>query len=421
MNINDFKYIVATGCSYGDILKSILIEEESYINEYHTKLKKELADNNIKKYDLYSNNIIFIDVPMRSQGTTWQADSMIYVISNLLSMGVLSENIYSIVEWSQWSRSSETIPQIFYDTLDILSLNKKSYNIGHPSCEEFQIRTNSTNTNFSLVKQKLTDSLNIKSFKEIGINFSYIDGEYYITPSHLDSKSVGNIIGIEWEYFINYLQELDSKKSVDSKIKDYLNNIIKTQNFLKQNNINYNFFHMQSCMSGWYYDNKILKHNLTHNLDYINNHSNPQFTSNKTDIEVVWSKYNYIFNQIDFNNIWQYNENGYRRGGVDEYSYSKYGETSYTSLYDRTFNSMIGKDEHKLIQIPKYGSHPAMLVYKTLWNQITTNCKFFRYTKEYLDFINHKIFEDINYKDITKNGLFISKNKYKEFMKTCKS
>lgn len=421
MNINNFKYIVATGCSYGNILRSILIDDESYINEYHLKIIEELNTKNIKKYSLYSDDIIFIDVPMRSQGTTWQSDSMIYVVNNLLKMGVLPENIYSIVEWSQWSRTSETVPQTFYNILDVKNLNKKSYNIGHLLCEEFYIQSKSKNTDFNIIKDKLSSILDIRSFREVGMNFSCIEGEYYITPNHLDSKSIGNILGSEWEYFINHLQELDSKKSIDSKVKEYLNNILKTQTFLKQNNINYNFFHMQSCMSGWYYDNEVLKHNLTHHADYGTSHLKPQTIGNESDIEVVWSKYNYIFNQIDFKNIWQYNENGYRRGGIDEYSFSKYGETSYTSLYDRTFNAMIGKETPRLIQIPKYGSHPAMLVYKTMWNQVARNCNFFRYTDEYLNFIDSKIFEDIKSDTITKNGLFISKKKYFEFISTWNS
>ena len=58
-----------------------------------------------------SPNTILINVAVSSQGSDWQSDSTIYVVQKLLELGVKAENIYSVVEWSQWHRNYYILPK----------------------------------------------------------------------------------------------------------------------------------------------------------------------------------------------------------------------------------------------------------------------------------------------------------------------
>lgn len=418
MNIHDVKFIIGTGCSYGEMLNSIHYKKNNLDFEYfNDKLDKEIKEKNIKTFSKLEKNLIFINVPVSSQGSSWQSDSLIYVISNLLKIGIKSKNIYSLVEWSQWSRYSNTIPEFIKPSLNFSYLNENTFGFNR---DTFFVK-DFNNSNTKLIEYIKNLLKEIKYTQSVIGNFGIINDYYYISSDHLNTNSIKKTIGIEWESVFEKISKHDKEIFTEIKIKSYLENILKTQNFLKLNNINYNFFHMQSCFSGWTNDG-IIKHYITH-VDY-NKSLSKTLEEYKTgdyknkNLESVFPQFKYLIDLIDFNKFWYYESDTFSRGGIDEYSMDNYGETACINInqnnIDIVNNELL---DHNIILNSNFGLHPVNIIYKSLWNDITKDCNFLKFTNEYSEFIKEKIKEDINSDKITENGFLISKKYFKKSLK----
>ena len=114
--LNRYRFIVSSGCSYGRITE-YTFRAFNGSNSLYNQYGKNWLDA--------EENLIVLNSSLGSQGSDWQADSSIHICDSLLKMGVLPENIYVIIEWSQWSRFS--VHPFNYVNLD---LNKFNFNNG---------------------------------------------------------------------------------------------------------------------------------------------------------------------------------------------------------------------------------------------------------------------------------------------------
>jgi hypothetical protein len=116
--LNSYRFIVSSGCSYGRIA-------EYTFKAFNGSFKSDyLYSQYGKNWMELDENIIVLSPSLGSQGSDWQADSTIHICDTLLKMGVNPENIYVIVEWSQWHRFS--VHPFNYINLDLSKLNFNS-------------------------------------------------------------------------------------------------------------------------------------------------------------------------------------------------------------------------------------------------------------------------------------------------------
>lgn len=406
-NLNEYKFIVSSGCSYGLLPNSIfkpfnLINRTSDTNKMHKKLYEEYGKNWLE----IENNIIVLNVSLGSQGSDWQSDSTIYCISKLLELGVKSENIYCLVEWSQWNRFTVHPNDLkldmnkiewnrdnlfFYEDIDKFDLYKKNNTISYELFEHIKIRTS-------------------KKFYNVG----KINNRVYVVPSVMNVDEF-NGVSEKLGSFIKTSKKLHDEYTNEKKIKDYLDNIIKTQFFLKSNNIKYNFCFMQSTLSNWYKTNDMVSHILippfiskTNEFkDYGPNEDFNPINNFDTDIENVLCETKMEISLFDMKNIWFYENEKFRRGGIDEWTIDNFKEVGYINLHEFTEEFFGPMD-----MICDYGQHPNTVPYLTLWNKITTNCDFVKIKNDFENFMLEKFWEDYNYNGYSKNHVTISKNEW---------
>jgi hypothetical protein len=112
--------------------------------------------------------------------------------------------------------------------------------------------------------------------------------------------------------------------------------------------------------------------------------------------------------QINFDNFWFYENERFRRGGIDEWTIDNLKETGYVNL---TPNKLDYNFHHYEI-MPNHGEHPSLLSYILLWNKIALNCDFVKVKPEFEKFLWEKYWEDYNYDGISKNDITISKKEW---------
>ena len=83
-----------------------------------------------------------------------------------------------------------------------------------------------------------------------------------------------------------------------------------------------------------------------------------------TDIENVLPETLNQISKIDFSNIWMYESEKYRRGGIDEYALDNFNEIGYVSLHKFAEEHL---DKYGLF--PDYNRHPNFVVYLTFFKQ----------------------------------------------------
>lgn len=394
-----YKFIVSSGCSYG-YLGSVLFTPFIYFKNPDL-LKKNYKDEWL---DTSGDNIVSINVSLPSHGSDWQSDSIINVISTLMYYGVEPDNIYCLVEWSQWDRSSFHLSHVH----DINFDNFKFINILHND-KKINISGDMLSEDLEFIK----NIFNIKVYSQIG----EIENRYYINPQHMDLQ---NFVTSDYnqKFFFNYIKEVQNNLPLENLLKNYLDNILRTQYFLKSKNIKYNFCFMQSTLSEWskkpsgvlvhshynggmsyyYYDN--IKEEIIKNPEY-----KPK-NDISSDVEIIMKETTHQINQMDFTNFWFYENEKYRRGGLDEWAidnlqdcgYFKFGKTSENILHN----------------YPNYGQHPNFITYILLWNKVTSNCDFIKVKAKFEYYLLMKYWEDFFYEDETMNGITIS---YKELQK----
>lgn len=393
MNWNNYKYIVASGCSYATTISSLEVK--------NLDVKLDTSDN-----------LIFIEVGCASQGSDWAYDSVMYTLETLRKLGVKSENIYCFVEWTQIERITINQPAYSHQLLnDNIAKEKQD---GH-----FYIKGND-----DTIIQQLYDSLNIKCLQDVH-NIMSIDGLFYINPLHTDPNDISKLNNIDFEFYFNVGLEYELRIPMEIRVKKYLDNILNLQRYLKSNSIDYNFVMMQSQFSAWGVgDNDIVVHKYTLNSNkpmLLNNGKfkvNTKFKENlniseSDDLTNIFPQFRPLFNQIDLSNWWFYNKGGYRYGGIDEYTLGEYGNHGYLfTSFDVRFESEVNPERF----MASFGYHPNAFVHVLLVNEMMFNNKFFKVSDETITKIKDMVNEDINTKNRTKHNLAISKVEYNKWI-----
>jgi len=243
------KYIINTGCSYGVMFRSM----------------KEFTKGN-------DTNFKVIDLHCDSFGAEYQKRSVVYTVSKLLWDGVLPDNIFVIIEWSQPNRLFTEIPNELCK--DILN---DSDNI-----EGTFILDNKFN-----LKEKTNQF--IGKWKSLNV---IIGNKVYTNPD-VDDLTYFENKEIEW-YLSEYKNNCHiSHKPID-RYEHYLQSIVDTQSFLTSLNIE----HISFLMNDTFTD-------LKSKSDYLKN----------------------IWNYVDLTKFVFHN----RFGGIDEFAMEKFGNISYLS------------------------------------------------------------------------------------------
>lgn len=390
LDLKNYKFIINSGCSYGRIVESI--------STGHVSLKEETLNKFNKPRLIIEGNAIIIDVALSSSGHDWQSDSVIYVCTKLLNLGIKPSNLYTIIEWSQWTRLATPLYQ--FTNINYLDLKWDT-----EFRNDFALINLNDNTPHqeSEIKKYLTDYLDIRK----GINphnIGRIENNVYISPNHLSNNAFTSL-GIEFTEWHLFSQKVYNSIPIDTHLKYFINNILKTQWFLKSNNISYNFLSMQCNFSNWYKDTSgLVKHKLTHDEKVpFENHT---FTNNKeSDLEIQLPELKYFFDLIDLSNFWFFENENFRRGGIDEWALSTFKEVGYT-----TFETSPNGTEPEIV-LPQFDYHPNYTLYMLLWNKVATNCNFLKVNPKYENWFMEKFWEDYNLEtdEYTKHGITVSK------------
>jgi hypothetical protein len=399
-NLNEYKFILSSGCSYG-LMPSVVAKP------FACCFNKTIFDDFRQTYIDTDNKILFLNVNIGSQGSDWQSDSIIQLCTKILQLGVKPENIYCMVEWSQWHRFN--IQPFHFINLDMNKFQWRDWNSF--SFHEVNER-----------KEIQTDTLANQIFKILDIccsnplyNVGKINNRIYINPLHMGKKDFLKL-GDEFGYLIDKAQEIESQLMFENKIKNYLNNILRVQYFFESRNLKYNFLFMQSTLSDWHnIGNGLIKHELNlsqGSYQYIKDNKiivNPNYIKNNDplkDIEVVMPETKNEIDKLNFNNIWFHETEKYRRGGIDEWTLENLKEVGYIKL-------LYGNHQFTKHDILcNYNQHPNFVAYLNLWNKVATNCDFLKVNNDFLNYVNEKYWEDYNYDGYSKNNITISRKEW---------
>lgn len=418
MELSKFKHIVTSGCSYGMMAGSITSVVSSEFDRQN-KIKKLCGDDKSIPFWVIKNDVIVWDVSLRSQSSDWIADTIERIVPFLLEKGVPSENIYTFCEWTSWDRVSVDLYDWLHITEEDLEIENESNNFGiaHPVILKQNDIFPSCDYNHELHSY----------FVELNIgcsngNVGRIGNRFYLTPTHTYEGDFKTIKSKEWH---KLAKEYELSVSTETKISNYLNNIIRTQNLLKKYSIQYNFVFMQQSLSAWKrHDDNILR-DFTNNisdyrLQFVDNDkivTNSKFNpiANKsTNIEEVYLPAKVKIKEIDFNNIWFYKNEKYERGGIDEWAIDTFGIGCMVSPYHTDYvmyNNITSFDDilspHEIITA--FGYHPHNEFYKLLWNVSATNCSFFKINQMYKDRLEEMLYEDLEHNGISKNCFLLSR------------
>lgn len=400
--LSSYKFIISSGCSYGRMVSSLSTHRD--MSKHNQEVKNLFNGKQLES----NGDVILINLSVSSQGSEWQSDSSIYVVNQLLELGVPKENIYVFIQWSQWSRYTTHNWHFLKLDLSELEFNK---DFGNDTALEFVTPNDFSNE----VKDILLKKLDIRQ----GINpqnAGRIGSLYYSTPDHLADNTYEKY-GDEYVFWHNECVNLTSQTPIDLKIKKYIDNILKTQWFLKSNNISYNFISMQSDFFGWHRDNDLNYHFITHtsneerspytfeNNKIVINKKNLYYIKNLQPIENIFTSIKPSFDLIDFSNFYQYNLNGFKRGGIDEWAIDTFKESGYCTFETRP------TELNPEVILPNYGYHPNVILYALLWNEAASNCTFLKLNNSYQDWVIEKYWEDYYYDNgSTKNRIGVSKS-----------
>jgi hypothetical protein len=354
--------------------------------------KKSFFDFKYKDiYEKLCDELCYIEVSLASQSSEYISDSIIHTIDKLIKSGVSPEDIYVFVEWTEYDR---------------IAVHQEKY----INSDKIKWRTNINTNQWQFCEN------NIEVYNsDLLLALGKVGNLLYLNPTHTCDTLIKQL-GSEAIFWQKESIEYELKIPQITKLKRYIDNILKTQNFLKLNNIKYNFAFMQSEFSSWVFDEKTLlgykkyRNDLSKpyirfdnlNKVFINKNYNP-VASVTEDIEVVFPELKNLFNQLDLKNFWFYDSDKYRRGGIDEWCIDTYGMFGY---FDDNFDF---KSDTYVRFTPEWGNHPNKILYSLLHNKMCFNNTFFKIRDEWEYYINEKFNEDINCNEKTKNYLTYSK------------
>lgn len=224
-NLNEYKFILSTGCSYGYLPDSVFKPFNLINRSPKNNTLMSLYGGYNKNWLEMDDKVIVLNFSLGSQGSDWQADSIIFSLNKLLELGVQVKNIYCLVEWSQWNRFSISPFHNFNINLENFDWDKDNKFF----IESFDNK-NLFETNHD-INNKFFDLLQIRTSKPF-YNIGKIGERTYITPSSLNindfTKSNDNLYNL-----IKISKKVEDEYPIEKKVKDYLNNIIRTQFYIK--------------------------------------------------------------------------------------------------------------------------------------------------------------------------------------------
>lgn len=422
MDFSNYKFVISSGCSYGRLADAtfnpfnFLIERKRLKDEY----------GRVDWQDIDGDKIMSINLSLGSQGSDWQSDSLIYVVDKLLKLGIRPENIFCLVEWSQWHRVTFHPPHHY--GLDLNLLNFPQFDTGPIQNNEFEFYIVQKNNELS--DHEINSELDffrdyLKSCRSITTPFNVgkIEDRIYMIPRHSSIEIFRNL-GPDYELFCEHIQRIENEFPLENKLKTYLDNILRTQYFLEKNNLKYNFLFMQSTLSEWRFnrDAGIIQHPLfnggLHQYIIVEDKVvlSPDFNpinNPESDIENIMPEIKSKMNQINFNNFWFHESDRFRRGGIDEWVIDNLKETGYVHITNNNLDYNFPQGNI----ISNYGEHPNMISYVLLWNKVAFNCDFFKVNPEFEKFLWNKYWEDYNYDGVSKNNITLSKKEWDKITK----
>jgi len=125
----------------------------------------------------------------------------------------------------------------------------------------------------------------------------------------------------------------------------------------------------------------------------------------KNDVYNIFDSCKSKFDELDFKNIWVYDKNGYRFGGIDEWAFDNLEDFGYTSAQIK-----YEEIKHRQFFIPKYNNHPNPIVYFILSKFFLKDCKFINHKENSIDEIMKQIDIDLNCDNEDGSIIFPSKN-----------
>lgn len=411
-DLNKYKWILGTGCSYGAMVRSVLDPFDllqTPMGDIPKKKKKGYPD----KIHCSDDLILSINVPLSGHGVKWQSDSIIYLTNFLLKNGVNPENIYCFVEWSQWTRETVHLTHLLnldFNSIEFTSFTKLSHDVrinysqnGNP--------IDITTINDWPYLERFLNKINISTSEPGGASVGQVGGNVHFSIYNTDSTLLGNELGYDYKFLLEESRKLTDSTPIEFRIKNYLETILHTQNFLKLNNVSYNFIQMQSDFDRWVCTNGKIKHFLTHNIHLTEELIYGNYSSDNF-IENVFPQFKYIFDQIDLNNFWFYKNKFMQRGGIDEWVLSEFGDSAYSYvLPTNILGDRVVLDDNQIDdKLPRFGNHPIELLYILIWNEAASNCSFLKINTDLENWIRELYFEDYNYEGDSKNFFVLSKN-----------
>lgn len=417
IDLNKYKWVLGTGCSYGAMVRSVFDPFDS-LNVDQDNLPKKIKGNFPKILHDTSDTIISINVPLSSQGVSWQSDSIIYLTNYLLNNGVSSENIYCFVEWSQWSRETAHLTHILnidYNSIGFGEFKKNGHDI-RICCSQNGKTTDLKELDDYHDILDLVRNINISTAEPGGSSVGQIGENVYISIYNTNVDNLCNSIGYDSKFLVEEMIKISDSTPIEIRLKRYLHSILQVQYFLKSKNIKYNFIQMQSDFDNWIVEGDLIRHILTHTnekeITISNKHSSENFIENR------FPQLKYIFEQIDLSNFWFYKNKLMERGGIDEWALSEFGESGYSYVLDMYIhnNRIVLDKENVNDKLPYFGNHPNELLYILIWNEAASNCDFLKVNPKLEKWIKELYFEDYNYDGDSKNFFILSK-KYIEKLK----
>lgn len=382
------KYLIYSGCSYGRIVTC-------------------LYDQKFNEYLDVNDDVILIDMAKDSQSSGYSADSIIYCVNSLLSNGVNSKNIFVLNEWTQFSRTHDVFPN---GVLDEIKQNSPSSNILY---REYNPKSRIYGKS-DVVRNQLNSILNLKYLKwrdnDFEVPIGIIDNLFYASPANIDPREYKNTPFQDWVLLMQKQMEITSNETL---MISYINNILRLQNFLKLNKIEYKFHTLNSQFSGWFKTQYNVGHSEHRFVNPYDIEENGQFIDNvkahrehinslnkNNDIVNVFPGCKSKFNEIDLSRFWFYEKNNYRFGGIDEYSFDNFSYYGYHSPENFDLDCLP-------FQIPTYGNHPENPVYFLLSLELLDDCEFINFKPNAKEDVLFKIKEDLE-SDVSVNGYFKS-------------
>lgn len=410
MDISSYKFFVGTGCSYGRHIDSLF---------NFSGLRPELLQSiGIKNQPHYKgeDEVIFLNVSGPSQGSDWQSDSVIYTVSKLLKLGAKKENIFCLVEWSEYQRTA--FPFNKFDEIEDKWLEWKEW-AGDGSQGIYRFHKHFAHDRYTCafddsdgIVDYLKSNLKIYSNNENTL-IRLEETEYMNAAAWYDSNAK------KWpNFYIMYENFKNIQESFHQEflINRYIDNILRLQWFLKLHNIEYTFYNIYSQFSGWYihHDGNVAKHFHSHdsNMWFKDTHLiKERFKEGEsTNIEDIYTAIKPKFDLIDLDNFWFHNTKHFERGGVDEWTIDTFGESGYGEFFHQLLNDRWGhifKGERAGLT-----AHPGILTHFVLFSEVSKKCKWFSINEDIIKILMECYEKDKNSESISETGFWVSDKWY---------